>query len=205
MKLFVIFLLFSSCFDLSASTSAKDLHNFKVRDLLKDKEQMTQIVGSSFESINLSNRSEASNLIKKAVRNLPVEKHIINNEIYSEFLYQLSLQPSALVSLLQIFTKPYVFLHFFIFVFATMIVGHWMGELKFSMKMMSFYRLGYGLFRFSCIGLLQFIGLIVCFKPYFAELGGVYLVSLGNIADTYPRLLTLSHFFANILDFSSSF
>lgn len=195
--------------DIATYIVAKNLveksSSFKLKSVLTNKEKFHGLVAQTLLAADLNSREDAIEMVNRAAQSLPLKSHIMGNPLYPELLYQVSQKPEAVSSIFQVFLQKAQLVKFFVFMVATMVLSHLLGELKFFMAMMSPARVGFSLFRFMTVNALRVGGFFYFFKTELAPIGNVYLASINEVSELYPLLFKLSHLLGNVLTTGLSF
>lgn len=173
---------------------------FRLKDVLHNQDQFNQLIANTLQALELESVGQAQELLDMAAKQLPVENHIRRNPIYAQFLMGIVKAPQAVGSLLQIFFQKSKIVFFFFILVGSLVLSHFMGELKYFMAVMSPLRVSYSCFRFAFINGLRLGAFIYLFSAQLKPIGSVYLKSINLVSEHYPQLTKLSNFIAHSLD-----
>lgn len=209
MKYFILSLLLYSSFTfaqlkssnnvdtaISLQTELKTLNNgfskFSLKDIMTNQKSLENFIEANISIIKPESSEQISEFINQNTQNLFIHKYTKETPLLSEFTFQAMNQPKSLAKFLGIFFMVNQMLIFAVFILFSMVISHYLGELKYKYPAMSIKRITYSIFRFGFINGIRFWVFSFLFLDNIKPIGQIYIASIESVQSSYPLLYTIT-------------
>jgi hypothetical protein len=151
---------------------------FHFGQVIKDKEQLQLFIGSTINAMEINSQSDLKSMLEKTTKGFFFHNLMINSEVFLRFTFKLIKTPKAIASFLGIFLEKNKIILFSLAMVLSLILAHYLGEVKFYFKALSPWRVLYGLTRFTGVNAFRIWVFVFLFSANLKPIGGILLSSI---------------------------
>ncbi len=168
--------------------------SFSLRSIFESQQALENFIVKNISIIKPSSPEDVSHFIQKGTQNLFIKDYTKDTPLFSEFTFRALNEPQAIAKFLSLFMKINYLIIFSIIMILTIVLSHFLGELKYRFPVLSFKRISYSLFRFTVVNGIRIWTFSYLFLDHVKPISQVYYSSLISVQDQYPLLYNLSSF-----------
>lgn len=151
---------------------------FHFGQIIKDKKQFQQFIGSTIGAMEINSEAELKTMLEKTTKGFFFHNLLINSEVFLRFSFKLIKAPKAIASFLGIFLEKNKIIIFSLAMVFSLILAHYLGEVKFYFKALSPWRVMYGMTRFTGVNAFRVWVFVFLFSANLKPIGGILLASI---------------------------
>lgn len=165
---------------------------FSLKEIVSNSAQFEQFLIKNISIISPRSPKEINSFIKETTKNLFIKNYTKETPLISEFVFQSIQKPEVIAKFLAIATKVNQLLIFSLVMILSIVLSHYLGELKFKFPAMSIKRISYSFFRFFLINGFRVWIFSFLFMENIKPISKVYFSSVTVLQDSYPALFTIT-------------
>jgi hypothetical protein len=171
---------------------SKASNKFSLKEILSTPEKLEPFLIENIAIVTPESAQEISSFIRESTKNLFIKGYTKETPLLSEFLFQSLKKPEVIAKFVSIFIKVNQLIIFAFIIILSIVLSHYLGELKYKFPPLSLKRISYSVFRLSLVNGMRLWIFSFLFMENIKPISQVYLTSIITLKDSYPALYSIS-------------